>query len=370
MTLHRVAWGIALACILAATASAQTSDHIIYKTGQIYPAEGSDQLVEVTKETYSVIKYDLTSRNVKIPQDMSTHKVAKVEYASIPFEYKEASDSFKNGYFEEALTAFKELAEKKPKPWVEQYALFNVGECLFNLGRIDEALEAYQELMRRVPDSRFVPDARYRIGECYLRKNDKVSAKAEFDGLKEYTTSKGYDPIFEYKAELGLIKILELDNNFTAALAGLDELQARVSQTFPEIANEAKLRIGQVYIQQQDFSRAESYFKMILDDAEGSGPQVLYGAYLGLGNCYYAQNRHKDALEVCYLRIAVANDKGQNVPLPILAEALFKAGRCWDQLREEKPEYANYAQDLYQEVIRVAPGSTFADQAQRMLRRH
>ena len=348
-------------------ASATAQDKIYYKDGTVYPKEGSTQEIKVLKETYEVVKYELPTRGGNVEQSVSTAKVDYVKYRRHK-AFQSAKEAFDSGDFEVAIEELEPLTKKNSPHWVKQYALFYTAEALFGLGDYEKALAAYDALESGVSDSRFIPDARLQKGNAYLAMKKTADAKSAFSKLQRDVKSKGFDPAFEYKAQLGLIAIDEAAGNFSTALSALERLQSEVGNDYPAIAAECRLRIGNVYIREGDYRKAENYFKAIIE-SDSTDKKVLYGAYNGLGKSYFAQNKFKQALTDCYLRVIVMDDRDADVPLDILAESLYWGGRCWDQLRDEKPEHRLFARDLYREVIVRAPGHGLAAEAKKHMRR-
>lgn len=358
-------FALIVAGFFCTTAAAQ--DKIFYKDGTVYPSETSTQQITVLQESYDVIKYELQTSGGKISQTVSTSKVDRIQYRRHK-AFASAKEAFDAGNFEGAIEQLEPLTTKTSPHWVKQYALFYTAESLFGLGDYEAAIKAYEELESKVPDSRFVPEARLQIGNVHLAMNKYADAKSAFSKLKRDAKSKGFDEAYEYKADLGLIAIDEAEGKFSVALGSLEKLQSQVGDDYPEIAAECRLRIGNVYIREGDYDKAEQYFKAILE-AGSASKHVVYGAYNGLGKSYFAQNEFKKALTECYLRVVVMDDRSGDVPIGILAESLFWAARCWDQLRDEKPEHRKFAYDLYREVVARAPGSSFAADAKKQMRR-
>ncbi len=368
MTFRRSFLALVLGVLVTVPAFAQ--DRIHQKDGVVFPKESSTQKIQVTKETYTVIKYKLESRGVSLDQEMSTSKVNYVQYARKNSDFTEAMDAFNSGGFEDALELFTGLAKRKSPHWLKQHSLFRAAECQYAMGDWDAAITGYERLRAEVSDSRFVPEAQLKIAMCKLNKNDVEGARADFGKLKRDVGNKDYDPEYEFRADLGLIEIDERAGKFSVALSELEKLQAKVGDDYPAVASATRLRIGSVYIQERQYKKAENYFKAILEaDSETTDPAVVFGAYIGLGDSYFAQSKFKEALKDCYLRVVVMDDREGTVPQDVLAKALFWSARCWDQLRNEKPEYGKFAYDLYREVTRRAPGSAIAQEARKYIRR-
>jgi len=350
----------------ADTATAQ--DTIVYKDGQTYPSSTGTQRIEVTEETYSVIKYDIKTGGGSLSQDVSTSRVAEIRYARKVADYDEAKALFDAGDYDGAIDAFAPLPERRSPHWLKPYSLFHIAESHFRMGDAEGALAAFENFLSEEPQHRFVPKARLRIGESQLRMKKLDEARTTFTSLRRDVDAKGFDPAYRYRAELGLIGIDEAKGAWSTVLSSLQKLQAEVGDEYPDVANEAKLKIGNAYISDGQYKKAEDYFQAIID-GENPSKDVLYGAYVGLGNAYFAQSRFEEALKDCFLRVVVMNDRDGDVSIERLAPALYWSGRCFDQLRGEKPENGAFARDLYAEVVRTAPGSQWAEEARKLRRR-
>lgn len=356
-----------VATLVALPAVAQDSDRIVQKDGQLFPSESSNQRIKVTKETYKGVEYQLETAGIEVTSSMDIAKVDRVDYRRHR-GYDAAMDLYKEGDYSSAIEALEPLTSRDSPQWLKQYSLFHIAEATFKLGDYDAAIKAYERLQSEVSDSVFVPTAQLRIGQALVQQNKLEDARSAFTKLKRDTDGKGYAPEFEYRAELGLIGLDEKTGNFSVAKSSLERLQAQVGDQYPAIAAECRLRIGNVFIREGDYRKAQDYFQAILESGTSDKP-VIYGAYNGLGQSYFAQSKFKEALRDCYLRVVIMDDQKGDVPIDVLAESLYWSGRCWDQLRNEAPEYAKYARDLYREVIRKAPGSYYASEARKQIRR-
>lgn len=365
-----IRFGFVFACVIAffvAPAVAQNSDRIIQKDGQVFPSETSNQKINVISETFKDVEYELETGGIQVTQKMDISKVDRVVYGRHR-AYAAAKELFDAGDYEAAIAELEPLTTRDSPHWVKQYSLFYTAEALSRLGDDAAAIKAYEKLQSEVPDSVFVPMAQLRIGQALVRQNKLEDARKIFNSLKRDTDSKGYDPVYEYRAQLGIIGLDEKTGNFSVAKSELEKLQAQVGDQYPSIAAECRLRIGNVFIREGDYRKAQDYFQAILESGS-SDKSVVYGAYNGLGQSYFAQSKFKEALQDCYLRVVIIDDRTGGVPVDVLAESLYWSGRCWDQLRSEAPEYARYARDLYREVIRRAPGSYYAGEARKQIRR-
>jgi len=112
------------------------------------------------------------STEVKLPQSGIDH----VEFSAMPLLYKIGRTNLEQGRWQTAVDSFTQvLADEsaKSKPWVKQYALYNVAESRRVLAELAgdasalrKAADAYAKLLQEVPETKFKHDALLAIARC------------------------------------------------------------------------------------------------------------------------------------------------------------------------------------------------------------
>jgi TolA-binding protein len=130
-------------------------------------------------------------------------------------------------------------------------AFLNVAHVRFNQGRFAEAATAYEEFLVRYPDHAARGMALYQAGLCYLRLDRAGDAVDRWEALV-------------------------------------------ATEPEAEISEKAWARAGDVYFQAEDFERAKSCYRGLLDNFAGSGAAAL--GLLRIAQCDYNSGDDAEAL--------------------------------------------------------------------------
>ncbi len=132
----------------------------------------------------------------------------------------------------------------------ESFSLLEDGNELFEARKFEEALEAYQKFMEKNPAAYQV---RLSIGSCYREIGENDKAMAEFEAILEKTSQE--------------------------------------TASGKELAAKALAGIGEIYLKQDNFEKAQEYFKQSVDTF--SDNEVI--AY-NVGEIYFSNNKLDEAL--------------------------------------------------------------------------
>jgi hypothetical protein len=271
MTMRRLV-PIVLAILCAALFSGAARAEDPAQTDTIFLTDGTSvKDYVVTDENWREVQAYRPSDGQTVTLPETT--VERVEFNSPPLLYSVGLAALKQSRWQTAADSFAQaLADEtaKPRPWVKQYALYNIAQCRRILAELagdpaafDKAVEAYSTLLKEVPETKFKHDALLAIARCAEEQaalaanpDDKTAAikrAEEAYGNFEQTCKKDFaDAAFagtlalrDGQAQIGalLLKYLSAASaeDFTK-LAGEFRALAAEAGAPQEIALEANLR--------------------------------------------------------------------------------------------------------------------------------
>ncbi|MBN2491848.1 MAG: tetratricopeptide repeat protein [Planctomycetes bacterium] len=365
----------AAAVVLAALlAPATPGQDIIVKTdGTTLPRAGGRE-IQVVKETYSEIEYRMEgiANVLKIPAG----EVEEIKYKRMPEAYESALLTYDEQEWGRALSEFEAAVERgKGYHWVEANARYRIALCHMRMGQYDEAVEAYRALLKAVPTTRFVPDAYLGIIRCTFSgqgaagEETIVSTAGEFERLIK---KNRLDEALEYDLRYELLRLRDLKGESIDADA--ERLAREAGGTNRAVANKARILIG-INLLKRDPAKALEYFESVRKSAGERDYGIKAAAYCGIGESLFKGIREADPKVFTkardyFLRAVVLADKyADRVEREVAVRAMYYAAKCFVLLQQKEGGTYNrvYARDLYREIVRAHPGSSWAKLAQEEL---
>ena len=341
---------------------------VVFLVGGITPGLVADEIKQIDGKTIECRVVDETYEEVvyKIPristnQKIKAEKVKEVVYADKPKDFLEAEAAMDGRDYETARSFFMAVANKSSsrRPWIKQYGLFYAAECLRLMNNFDDAIKAYKKLLTEVPKTRFYPNALLMQAECHLANGNKSEAKKLAEKLAADAASKGFGDRWLYESQYFDTRMNE-SSNPGSALKEYMELYEKTKDGYTEVANKARLRIGYVYIAQKKTSEAKKYFQEIISNRTASPPNIVAGAYNGLGTTLISGEASlADQKEALYhfLRVVYRySDVRAEQP-----RALFNAGKIFKQFGDTTSN--SRAKLLLKRCESEFPGTQWANRA-------
>lgn len=342
----------------------------------IYPVTGRPiGDVNIVSESYKEIVYRL--KDVPTDQRIATVRVRDVQYGSPPEAYATGLETMSRGEYENAVQSFRLAIEKGKRPWVNEYCLFQIGECYRLWGRsdaskIERAIETYAELTTKYSKSRFAPAADIARGRSLTAAGRYAEAEVHFAGL-ENTARSTYGIEWEIEAKLGSANNLEIQrkhgearSKYTSiATAARNELRripegdavgALRRKQLERLADSARLREGICLIRAGSFTQAESFYSTMISEAiRNNNLGRLGGAYNGRGEAYFnLKNYEKAYIDFAQTAAVYFFDEAET------ARALYYCGLTLEA-RDGKPSARS--KSYFQEVTQFYPNSEWAAKA-------
>lgn len=98
-------------------------------------------------------------------------------------KYYDAVSRFSQQQYNEALAAFKQIAESGQDEEYTVKSLFEIGRCLFTMGQHDAAIKHFTSFVQRYPKSPELKDALFYIGQAYQQKGETERAASFYSKI-------------------------------------------------------------------------------------------------------------------------------------------------------------------------------------------
>jgi tetratricopeptide (TPR) repeat protein len=312
--------------------------------------------LKVIGEEFDVVKYRLTAIRGGGVQTQDMNNVKRVVYGESDPSYTRAADMMASGDWEGALDLF-ERAKSSRVSWVPQYAMWNIVRIHEALGDPDSALAAIDELIKEFPKTKYLVQAHEKAALILLGKN-AAQARARFSQIRRIP---GVPDETARSVDYWLIYIKEVEARSPSGVESVkreyERLLEQVEGKSPTVAMRCRLGIGRCLLKLEKADEALSYFQNIV--AKEKDPDILAGAYVGVGEAYFAMKKWVEARRA-FLRVCVLWEESE-----FHAQALCRAGNCFLLAREEG--YKERARYELTECIRRYPGSSWAAMARKLM---
>jgi tetratricopeptide (TPR) repeat protein len=367
-----------LLAVALLSSSVLAGDMILQKNGNWFPnpvAGGGEPTREdlersnitIIDEDYDFIWYKFD--NVATRQKLETAKVRRILHGSVPDKFTDGVNAMQSNDFETALGLFDDVAKgKRTYPsWARMYSLFNMGR-IYQEGLQDwaRAVEAWDRLAREFKKSKFLPKALVSQGLAYLNMGKEAEARRSFGQLQRLP---GLAEGEKKTADYWLIKINQLkgeqSRNTALINQALTEYRRLLSEVegnsdLTEVAILARLGIGDCLLLLEKHDDALAFFKKIA--ASSDDPDVLAGAFNGLGRCHFAREEWNDALFSFLRTVVLYNTNPEQT-----AMATYWAARSY--VMRQGDEFRQRARELYRECMARYPGTRWARESEEWILR-
>lgn len=321
--------------------------------------------VTIIEETIQNVVYRKSGvGQQRVPSD----KVKEVKYYSPSSDYKTAMETYAKEDYATACSLFEEFAsnlDPDKKGALLAFCMYRAAECRFKMGEWDTARQGFTDFANMNQNHRLYPNALLERVKCYINTGNRDKALGGINTLKGMIDKKGLSEYWKYEVEYWTIFLGE-SKSPDRALKNYRALFDTVKDSYPDVANKARLRIGRVLIQQKKFEEAESYFGEIIKNRFDADREVVAGAYLGRGTCLIRKAKatnddFKDAL-YDFLRVVVHYP---DVGAP-QAESMYWAGFCFQRLGGK--DSTKRWQTLYRRIKTEWPGTLWAQEAAKQVK--
>jgi len=197
--------------------------------------------------------------------------------------YRQALNVFQRGDYENAIGEFRQYLRVTNSEDLMPEAYSNLAESYRQTGQVDQAIETYRTIVNEFPEQEMASSALTSLGTLNYEKGAYTEAHSNYAELFESS------PRFRQEALVGMGR---------ASLARDQVAKAKEEfESAMEInpnSESAKVGLGKVAIQQNDFQTATSYLEPI---AEQSTTEVGAEAQFYLGEILQKQEQYNAAIE-------------------------------------------------------------------------
>jgi tetratricopeptide (TPR) repeat protein len=312
--------------------AAETFDHPITSTLPV-----GKQALFAARVIVSLLRQD------KIPQADVRIDVYSQAYKSNPmgkdymaeFMFERGLAYFRKKEFTAAKESFEEVLRKYKKSRFCPMAEFEIGRVYLITNKIEDALKILTDMPRRYPDNLPVLAKIYlNLGEHYYRSKQFDNALNALIMAKEYGNDSDILPVALRK----LIGLYDEMGMYDAAMA----ITRKYIHDYPEADDilEKEVKIGNLYMKLNDFTRAVEHFRTIKKEAD---PDTEAEIQYWIGKSYYRMGQFEQAifefLKVKYL--------SQPTKLPWATTAMYESGISYIKL-----EKYQQARMLFEKIVR------------------
>lgn len=265
-------------------ALALPQDRIVLRNGQVLTVDS------IQSETYSEVAYRKAGSDGRKPAN-EVQAVQHSTTARLLGDYAEGVELMESGDFRRAVGFFEQVLNDKDLDarhgWTRQHALWRILNCSASLGDLRAIVATADRLLTAVPDTFFYAPALLKKAEALQDLDDAKGAEAVFKKLQGDVGAKGLPEVWARQAELGLAL---LARGSSAAekqrlLEGIAE-KNRVNPEFADVANRARVEVGNAMVEAGQYQDAKARFDGIIQGGT-TDAAILAACYSGLGDCAF-----------------------------------------------------------------------------------
>lgn len=324
--------------------------------------------VKVSKEGLQKVEYRKPGLP---PQSIDSEKVRTIRYDSGGQEYKSGLAALAERAYIDAAEFFMNVADETSQDVLRAHCIYRAAECLQKAGVWKDSISLFTQFVKENRNHRLYPNALENCAICYLNSRDLPKAEKGFSFLNTKVGELNLSDFWKYSSEYWMIYVKESKQSSQRSLTAYQDLYTKTSKEHPAIANKVRLRIGRVYISSKKYGDALALFNEIIDNRFESDREIVAWAFMSRGFCTMsmaagmkkgAKAEFKKAL-YDLLRVVVHYE---DVGSP-QAEAMFWAGKCFQNLGEDVKDSTKRWRGLYNRIRTEWPGSPFAPDASKEL---
>jgi TolA-binding protein len=110
------------------------------------------------------------------------------QLSDVAQKYYNAVSLFSQQKYGEALKEFQKIISEGQDPEYEAKSIFEVGRCLFNLGKYDQCIKHYTGMIQKYPKHPELLEALFYVGSCYASKEMPDKAKTFYNKIVTMAT--------------------------------------------------------------------------------------------------------------------------------------------------------------------------------------
>lgn len=257
--------------------------------------------------------------------------------------YRQAMNVFQSGDYENAVREFRQYLRVTNSDDLMPEAYSNLAEAYSQLNQTENAIEAYESIINEFPENDLAASALISLGSLYFEQEEFQRSYDSYNQLLE-TASR-----YRQEAYVGM-------GNASLALNNVDraEEEFQAALDINENSNSAKVGLGKVAIEEQDFEQAWDYLAPI---AESSSTEVGAEAQFFLGRINQLQENYNAAIEE-YGKVSVLFEAFDTW----VSEAMYRSAECHIRLGNQ-----GEAMSTLNAILDRYPGTEAEQKAKRLI---
>lgn len=247
--------------------------------------------------------------------------------------FKKGEYQFNQGWYEEAISTFREIINKFPSEKLISKAYFWIGMAYIRVDSCDSAISNFSKALT-------IPESYYYIAECYFKKKDFVNTR---DNMLLFLKNTKNETI-KYPEAYRVLAYSYINLGDTTVA---DSMMNKILVKYPDnpVADEARLYFAKRLAQRGQYDSAMAFIKII---KKNRSDDIAANASLLLGDIYKDMGE-TDAAIIEYITTYRIYEK---LYPEIAEEALIRAGELY-----EEQNRLEEALTVYRRAIRKFPNS-------------
>ena len=248
--------------------------------------------------------------------------------------------------FEQAAKSYAASASKSFAGEIGEKSLHKLGWSHLKADATDAAAKAFGQQLAKHPSGELAGDARFLIGECGFRNEDWKTALSAYEKVIRSGDSS-YVALATFRAGecAGSLE------NWSASRAWHQQVLDKFADF--DMRPEARYGLGWALQHEGQYELAMKSYEQVTEETD---TETAAKARFMIGECLFAQKKHKDAAKHFLKAAFIYNHKQWS------ALAYFEAARCFEVLRD-----LEQAQTCYEKLIKNYPAHSKVKDAQQRL---
>lgn len=188
-----------------------------------------------------------------------TKSAAKYPEINIDVFFNFAVNLYDNGYYRNAIPAFRKYISLYPESPNRKSSEFFIGYALFKLGEWRDAYKEFKEFVKKYPEDDFAAEAQYNAAEALYNDGKFNEAIPEYELVYSNYTKSDFAAAALYNVGWCNYQLKEIDKM-------IPPLQKLIKE-FPKnnLVPEAQFTIGDYYYNKKEYRKALTEYKTFID---------------------------------------------------------------------------------------------------------
>lgn len=230
---------------------------IIYANQALALSESDEQLF--TRSVFLLAtSYSFTNQLTKGIEVLNL-AATKFPTSSEELFFNYSVNLYDNGYYREAISAFKNFIEKYPDVPTKKNSMFFIAYAYYKMGEWDNSVNAFREFIKSYPDDELTAEAQFNISESHYNSSKFAEAVKEYQQVYTRYPKSNFASSAYYNEAWCYYQMKQMDNMIVPLQKLIDLYPAH------ELVPEAQFTIGDYYYNKKDYSKALVEYKTFID---------------------------------------------------------------------------------------------------------